>query len=97
MVEVCKDLNGPNLDIILHSPGGSPEATASLVRYLRTKFSHIRVFVPLAAPCRWRRCGCWLATSSSWGSTLSLARLTRHRLALGCGHLGTMSGSSQLK
>lgn len=49
MMEVCKDLKGPNLDIILHSPGGSPEAAASLVRYLRTKFSHIRVFVPLAA------------------------------------------------
>ncbi len=49
MMEVCKDLRGPNLDILLHSPGGSPEATASLVRYLRTKFSHIRAFVPLAA------------------------------------------------
>jgi hypothetical protein len=49
MMEVCKDLPGPNLDILLHSPGRSPEAAASLVRYLRTKFSHIRVFVPLAA------------------------------------------------
>lgn len=49
LMEVCKDLPGPNLDIVLHSPGGSPEAAASLVRYLRTKFSHIRVFVPLAA------------------------------------------------
>ncbi|MFN2569437.1 MAG: serine protease [Candidatus Dormibacteria bacterium] len=49
MMEVSKDLVGPNLDILLHSPGGSPEAAASLVRYLRTKFSHIRVFVPLAA------------------------------------------------
>lgn len=49
LMEVCKDLQGPNLDILLHSPGGSPEAAASLVRYLRTKFSHIRVFVPLAA------------------------------------------------
>lgn len=49
MMEVCKDLPGPDLDLILHSPGGSPEAAASLVRYLRTKFSHIRVFVPLAA------------------------------------------------
>jgi hypothetical protein len=48
-MEVCKDLQGPNLDVILHSPGGSPEAAASLVRYLRTKFSHIRAFVPLAA------------------------------------------------
>jgi hypothetical protein len=49
MMEVCKDLPGPNLDIILHSPGGSPEAAASIVRYLRKKFTDLRVFVPLAA------------------------------------------------
>ncbi len=49
MMEVCKDLRGPSLDILLHSPGGSPEAAASIVRYLRTKYSDIRVFVPLAA------------------------------------------------
>src|SRR5437899_2117342 len=49
MMEVCKDLSGPSLDLLLHSPGGSPEAAASIVRYLRTKFSDIRVFVPLAA------------------------------------------------
>jgi hypothetical protein len=49
MMEVCKDLRGPNLDILLHSPGGSPEAAASIVRYLRTKYFDIRVFVPLAA------------------------------------------------
>ena len=49
MMEVCKGLQGPSLDILLHSPGGSPEAAASIVRYLRTKYSDIRVFVPLAA------------------------------------------------
>jgi hypothetical protein len=49
MMEVCKDLQGPGLDLILHTPGGSPEAAASLVHYLRQKFDHIRVFVPLAA------------------------------------------------
>lgn len=49
MMEVCRGLPGPSLDIILHSPGGSPEATASIVRYLRQKFTDIRVFVPLAA------------------------------------------------
>jgi hypothetical protein len=49
MMEVCKGLPGPKLDLILHSPGGSAEATASLVRYLRKKFTDIRVFVPLAA------------------------------------------------
>lgn len=49
MMEVCRGLSGPRLDIILHSPGGSAEAAASIVRYLRQKFTHIRVFVPLAA------------------------------------------------
>ena len=49
MMEVCRDLNGPGLDLILHSPGGSAEATASIVRYLRRNFDHIRVFVPVAA------------------------------------------------
>ncbi|MGI9193638.1 MAG: SDH family Clp fold serine proteinase [Actinomycetota bacterium] len=49
MMEVCRGLRGPALDLILHSPGGSAEATASIVRYLRRKFSDIRVFVPLAA------------------------------------------------
>jgi Serine dehydrogenase proteinase len=48
-MEVSRDVPGPNLDIVLHSPGGIPEATASVVRYLRQKFSDIRVFVPLAA------------------------------------------------
>lgn len=49
MMEVCRGLPGPSLDIVLHSPGGSAEAVASIVRYLRTKFTDIRVFVPLAA------------------------------------------------
>lgn len=48
-MEVCRDVPGPSLDIVLHSPGGIPEATASIVRYLREKYSDIRVFVPLAA------------------------------------------------
>ena len=37
------------VDVILHTPGGSPEALESVVRYLRTRFDHIRAFVPLAA------------------------------------------------
>jgi len=49
MMEVCRNLTGPSLDLILHSPGGSAEATNSIVRYLRHKFTDIRVFVPLAA------------------------------------------------
>jgi ATP-dependent protease ClpP protease subunit len=50
MMEVVKGLQGPGLDIILHSPGGSPEAARSIVRYLRRQFTgDVRVFVPLAA------------------------------------------------
>lgn len=49
LMEACKGLRGPSLDVILHSPGGEAEATASIVRYLRKKYSDIRVFVPLAA------------------------------------------------
>lgn len=30
MMEVCRSLTGPTLDLILHSPGGSAEATASI-------------------------------------------------------------------
>jgi hypothetical protein len=49
MMEVCRGLEGSHLDLVLHSPGGSPEATASIVRYLRRKFDDIRVFVPIGA------------------------------------------------
>ena len=49
MMECCRGIGGDSLDLILHSPGGSAEATASIVRYLRRKFNDIRVFVPLAA------------------------------------------------
>ncbi len=49
MMECCMGLGAGPLDLILHSPGGSAEATASVVRYLRSKFYDVRVFVPLAA------------------------------------------------
>lgn len=49
MMEVFRELPGPNLDLILNSPGGQAEATERIVRYLRSKFDNIRVFVPLAA------------------------------------------------
>ncbi len=48
-VEVASDLSGDKLDLILHSPGGSAEATEALVKYLRTEFDHIRVIIPYAA------------------------------------------------
>lgn len=49
MMEVCKDMGNGPLDLILHSPGGSAEATASIVRYLRKQFSEVRIIVPQAA------------------------------------------------
>ena len=48
-MEVSNGLRGPNLDLILHSPGGSAEAAEALVSYLRSRFSHIRVIVPQLA------------------------------------------------
>ena len=44
VVKAC-DKAAP-LDIILHSPGGSPEAAEQIVSYLRQKFKHIRAIVP---------------------------------------------------
>lgn len=49
LMEVNRDVDGPALDIIIHSPGGQAEATDSIVRYLRSRFDDIRVFVPFAA------------------------------------------------
>lgn len=49
LMEVFHKLPGPDLDLILHSPGGEAEATDRLVRYMRSKFTRVRVFVPLAA------------------------------------------------
>ena len=49
MMEVTFGLRGPDVDLILHSPGGSPEAAEAIVSYLRSRFTHIRVIVPLLA------------------------------------------------
>ena len=45
-MEAIYGLSGPDLDLILHSPGGSVEATEAIGEYLRNQFDHIRVFVP---------------------------------------------------
>lgn len=39
-------LRGHDLDLILHSPGGSLEAADQIVQYLRAKYQHIRAIVP---------------------------------------------------
>ena len=48
-MEVSHGLESDGLDLILHSPGGSPEAAEAIVSYLRSRFSHIRVIVPQLA------------------------------------------------
>lgn len=49
-MEAVKDLEGDDLDLILHLPGGSAEATCRIIEYLRRQFKgEIRAFVPLAA------------------------------------------------
>lgn len=48
-MEVIWGLKGEYLDLILHTGGGSAEATDSIVSYLRQKFSNIRIIIPQAA------------------------------------------------
>ena len=48
-MEVSQGLESDRLDLILHRPGGSPEAAEATVSYLRSRFSHIRVIVPQLA------------------------------------------------
>jgi len=49
-MEVVHQLpEGEGLDLIVHSPGGSAEATEAIVKYLRTKYKDVRVIVPHAA------------------------------------------------
>jgi hypothetical protein len=48
-MEAVSGLKSKNLDLIIHSGGGSAEATDAIVSYLRQKFEHIRIIVPQAA------------------------------------------------
>jgi hypothetical protein len=48
-MEVMHQLPEGGLDLVLHSPGGSAEAAEAIVKYLRSKFNDIRVFVPHVA------------------------------------------------
>lgn len=49
LAEVVRGLQGNAVDLILHSPGGSPEAAESMVEVLRSQFKHVRVLVPVMA------------------------------------------------
>lgn len=43
--EIIRNINSDSVDIFLHSPGGSAEATESIVKMLRSKFKDIRFIV----------------------------------------------------
>lgn len=45
-METLHGLQGDELNIILHSPGGSPSPAAAIVNYIRAKFQNVVVFVP---------------------------------------------------
>src|SRR6266704_824075 len=49
LMECFHGVKEVELDLVLHSPGGSLAAADAIVQYLRSKFSHIRVLVPHAA------------------------------------------------
>jgi len=48
-MEAVSNAEEQELDLFLHSPGGSAEAAEAIMAYLRTQFDHIRAVVPLAA------------------------------------------------
>ena len=48
-METISGLNSNQLDLILHTPGGSAEVAEQIVNYLRQKFTTVRIIVPQAA------------------------------------------------
>jgi len=48
-VEALRGIEGKEIDVIIHSPGGSPEATESIVELLRKRFTSIRFIIPSIA------------------------------------------------
>lgn len=49
MMEVAYGLEKKPVDLILHSPGGSPEAAEGIVEYLHAQFPEIRIIIPQIA------------------------------------------------
>lgn len=44
--EVIANIEGDSLDILLHSPGGSPESAEAIVHLLRSRFANLRFIIP---------------------------------------------------
>jgi len=49
LMSTCHGVKDRELDLVLHSPGGDPNAAEQMLKYLRTQFDHIRALVPLSA------------------------------------------------
>ena len=49
MMEVSYGLEKKPVDLIIHSPGGSPEAAEGIVEYLHAQFPEVRVIIPQIA------------------------------------------------
>lgn len=49
LMEAVSNIEETELDLILHSPGGTAEGAESFVEYIRQRFDHIRAIVPVAA------------------------------------------------
>lgn len=47
--DLIEDIQSDSLDVFLHSPGGSAEATERIVNLLRANFNHIRFIIPHSA------------------------------------------------
>ena len=47
--DLIEGIDSEEIDIFLHSPGGSAESTERIVNLLRENFSHIRFFIPNSA------------------------------------------------
>ncbi|WP_210249303.1 SDH family Clp fold serine proteinase [Neorhizobium alkalisoli] len=45
-METMHGLGSDELNLIIHSPGGSPNAAAAIVQYIRSKFSNVVAYVP---------------------------------------------------
>lgn len=48
-IEAMRGIQGDNLDVLLHSPGGLAEATESIVALLRSRFKNVRFIIPSVA------------------------------------------------
>jgi hypothetical protein len=44
--EVTRNVKGPAVDVVLHTPGGVAEATESIVALLRARFDSVRFIIP---------------------------------------------------